>query len=48
MALCDIGWSARMTSKSNGIIELLRLEKTLNIIKSNHSLTMLPQLTAHH
>ena len=30
--------------EKNRIIELLRLEKTLKIIESNHSLTMLPQL----
>ena len=31
-------------SLNHRIIELFRLEKTLKIIKSNHSLTTLPQL----
>lgn len=36
------GKEAGMFNVAHGIIELLRLEKTLEIIESNHDLTVLP------
>ena len=42
MALKEKKSGAETLVKSLMIIELLRLEKTLKIIKSNHDLTMLP------